>query len=654
MSKRQRTQRVFTRPVATEAVAQERLSFPLVAATQCLEGQQYPVSENEEVAVFLLPSLAAFVRGAAGVRFPVDVTAASAQVRDKLQEAAQALDDEFTIVYVKVPQLRRVATAPAEGADIESSDSFVSYTSEGKQFVMSPQGRHYQVAGVLHNMWHHQLCFVLRREDDYFRIVTQKLGAPGADLHQRLRGDASTPAERKQLANAAEVHVEVCVWDDSLADVRPIPFSGTQTALPLNLSGMQDYKAHRLKVFSVYDSSATPEHWPGCSTLPPRPVIAGAAAVTATDVQEGSKARFTFSCRIDEFGRKVMAYKSGEDWETCCNFELVKVAGMYMFSGDNAAPGFHKLVCRLEYRSDVQKEAFLPHDAEDRSADCNEYDAVVVEVMIQLSAMKDRRHVSEVFARHYIGLITTMTPDMLHCWVSANTDLATMPVEHCIIRFGRQPDGDYVTSNLAWDKAGRLMTLKDSRKTVMDLYFRAQETPLFPSGFPKNIVCPISHVRYAVALELWHNRIPQFFRNNQAVTRCVFGHTLLHLHTSHIYNGETGLPRCNPTNWSVSYDKNTGKTQSMFMCASVCGKFNAAFFGGDITKAAEFCRVNQFCDLPLFIDEFHSHTGESAALKTFIHALYDGTERNVQGKEPRTPHCGAFFTVRRPPSLIIL
>ena len=31
--------------------------------------------------------------------------------------------------------------------------------------------------------------------------------------------------------------------------------------------------------------------------------------------QEGSEARFSFSCMIDEFGRKVMAYRSGEKWE---------------------------------------------------------------------------------------------------------------------------------------------------------------------------------------------------------------------------------------------------------------------------------------------------------------------------------------------------
>ena len=77
-----------------------------------------------------------------------------------------------------------------------------------------------------------------------------------------------------------------------------------------------------------------------------------------------------------------------------------------------------------------------------------------------------------VKSQHHL-FTTCLTPEMLKCLLVEHTLPSPTRV---IVRFGRQPDGLYVSGNMAF-KDGEMMSLEDAGVAIVPKFFEEQILP---------------------------------------------------------------------------------------------------------------------------------------------------------------------------------
>ncbi|KAL3925718.1 MAG: hypothetical protein SGPRY_003583, partial [Prymnesium sp.] len=136
-----------------------------------------------------------------------------------------------------------------------------------------------------------------------------------------------------------------------------------------------------------------------------------------------------------------------------------------------------------------------------------------------------------MFTKHHALLrISTMTPDMLRCWLA---EQPMPPVTSCIVRFGRQLDGAFVSGNLAF-QGDKLMTHEEAGVCIVPSYFQEGVVPLPKCDYPYNIVIPHCHVRYLVGHLFYNCLMPKLFLNNTMQAKAVFAAGIMGLYASNL------------------------------------------------------------------------------------------------------------------------
>lgn len=100
---------------------------------------------------------------------------------------------------------------------------------------------------------------------------------------------------------------------------------------------------------------------------------------------------------------------------SCCTH----FAGIYNFSEDGYGSPFCKVICHVLLAEEGEGVYWLPVDQIQRSSNLSRYRALDVECVIQTHVLRTVGDLDLMFTKHHVLLrISTMTPDMLRCWLA--------------------------------------------------------------------------------------------------------------------------------------------------------------------------------------------------------------------------------------------
>ena len=395
--------------------------------------------------------------------------------------------------------------------------------------------------------------------------------------------------------------------------------------------------------------------WPLDSADPaPASPVAAYADEPVHGAAEGINAIFS---TIDEkSGKLAMCFSKGSEDEQVlvkvCDFELKAVVARYMpMEDDPLVSSMFKLLCRRGPFEGGSGTFLLPRSTNDRNIPPG-YEYHDIEVFVIPGDLTNHTTVCASFLKGHVELLCIcMKPEQLLYWMSFYCATNDVPTLLFVVRFGRQLDDSFVTSNIRF-KDGILESLDASKLAILPDVFNRYD---FPSDkWPKTIVIPQDYVRYNIGYNFWNRFSCYTHLNNQFVARTVFAHAVAGMFTSKFVNGEAGVvTKQFPFAWLYSpiHYPNTGKTTAMIESSSVSGFGypGRGLLSADATKAGLWDRTHIMRDAPIAYDDFvMDPKGDKAhGLSEVGRALYDATTRTVCGKT-RQILSSAMFTVRAP------
>ena len=229
---------------------------------------------------------------------------------------------------------------------------------------------------------------------------------------------------------------------------------------------------------------------------------------------------------------------------------------------------------------------------------------------------------------------------MLKEWITQNEDSSSF--KRAIVRFGRQSDGSYVTSNAVFLPCGDCVDISLTDWVVVKEFFEPMD--LRPRSFPRNFIINNPLVRYFVFKQWWHKVIPAYFQTNSIQARVTFAFGVMGLHTNRIFNGEgVTVGDGFPIGWLHSYDPGTGKSSIAKAIHRMYG-FPNRTCGAETTVPAIYDRVASQADMTLFIEDKEINQATKGSFSTLARNMYDRTDRLVS-KKLRTPYSGLCFSV---------
>lgn len=334
--------------------------------------------------------------------------------------------------------------------------------------------------------------------------------------------------------------------------------------------------------------------------------------------------------------------KQEDTWVIQANFAIVKNLAIYNFTDGKTSP-FYKILARQLLDERGEGTVYMSDEMSDRSISTRGFKWLDVEVIVSSLALSTKRDVTVCFGKQYAGLITgVMEPDTLFSFILSNPK---PPVEQCISYFGRQPNNEvFVAGNCCIVKGGHFTTLEEQGVSIIANQFEEAIISVPRSDYPRHIIIELPHVRYWIATRLWNDVIPEMFLNNTLQARAVLAFSVMGLHASKIWAGQSGLGHGCPFMWVYSSEPNTGKTEAALLAHAMTGGFHRAMWGGDVSKPAMYEKFSQQRDIAICIDDVVlPNNAESKAFKQMGRGVYDRMTRAVSGKT-RTPQSTVIFT----------
>jgi hypothetical protein len=196
------------------------------------------------------------------------------------------------------------------------------------------------------------------------------------------------------------------------------------------------------------------------------------------------------------------------------NFCIPKILALYGYAEGDNAPMVKLLARRRLCPCDPEDDVICYVYVEDseRQPSLRGCTVLEVEVIVQHTLYKHAQEVTAVFGdTHPLLLIENLQPSML-CGFLMSKDLP-LP-QSVIVRWGLQNSGYFVMHNAAF-KNGVVKTVEESGHAIAPAFFNKNAVcPIPTPDFPRMIIIPFPHVRFAIGVDVWHNQMPAFFRNN--------------------------------------------------------------------------------------------------------------------------------------------
>ena len=585
---------VFPDPVDSDGFTFERAT-----KVQCVMGQAYAVRPRSPESKYFLPLVAEAVTKAVNVKGAPAIHPLLSATFEALGMATR-WEDVLEIRNMQYGQLKPFKSKQ----DLpDATDTYVAYLEDKKQLVRAPVsegGGVYEVTSPKMWQWKAKLAINLDMGD---------LTVPrdDEDLEEMLRPYCLG----LHLGKRTVEHVycegqgphDVCI-SLTVGEVN----CSTGNVIPWHTVMLQDESLMR-ELF--WQTNNTGKHWPVWGEED-----AGVDDLFGDGVEHAGGASHKWALQ-DVCGQ--MAYLPSDsqkkEWIAVCNFVLLRVEGVYMFVEDDASDPYTKVVCRILLSGDGPG-VYLSSDEVNRCPGTDGASYIDVEVLLQENKLRTTADIKGAFKFYYAGLKpTTLTPDMLSCWLADNSH--DVPVTRCIVRFGRQPNDVWVMANCAF-REDRIVSVPFANFAVIHPFFGKNPIlPLPKKDYPRIIIIPQCHIRYFIGLRLWKELIPAFFRNNRIPAMAVICGTIMHMYSSKIWKGQTGVGHGCPFIWAYSPEPNSGERHELIPCHDCCSD----------TK-----NCSNACLLPFLIreDKLANHESNSGAHECHDHT-YVPTVRKKRG-----------------------
>lgn len=473
-----------------EPAAGAGFTFERATKIQCVKGVTYSVAPDSAEAAYFITHSSSALQAAASLPAPAVTSELLREVGSALEAAGEVnAVNVITIRQMEHTQLKFVADPPISQREPPGNDAaytpleWENYQIVGADdklmfYVQSPAsegGKHYEVLNQ--RSWDFNVRIVGELNLGV-RFVKDKNGAPAAlgdiDYAFMLRlGRRGQHHVYQQSMKANEVVLCVSVGEINASTGNFVAWSGggANTDLVCVKDG-----ALQNALFSQMNLRG--HHWPVWQ--PPDAIedVDDVMADLRASLAGGGGCRQRFNL-IERSGvMNIMCEtKGGKEQEliSVCNFELVSLRGLYQFVEADCGDPYFSILCRSMIDEEGSGEIYIAADDTIRTPRLKGKRSLLVEVLVQPGALKSNADVSRLFQKHHINLLpSSMTPDMLRCWL-AEQDLP--PVTRCIVRFGRQPDDEWVLGNVVF-KRDVLVELETAKIAVVPQFFKDSILPI--------------------------------------------------------------------------------------------------------------------------------------------------------------------------------
>ena len=605
--------------VHAEPVAHVSFSWERAAKLQCIQETPYALSEQCDERSYFTPLAAEAIRKAASLPDP-DGTTPKSSLLLAMARALPAdgvdLESVLTLQNVQYSQLLKCASPDLSQREPDKQDGYVPETewenyqapdsrdaSKTKNMAQAPRtegGRHFIVTNARSWPW---TCVLVGTIDLGLNFCEDQDGQ-GVSAGEIDYGWSLRATRRGKVHCYRSTHkdqdwvISVSVGEINPSTGRLVSWltRATPTTLPVNCIMLEDKSLMQALFWQINASGAHWPEWDSQSDVPPddNPLDDIIGKQMSTSV------RFQLEQHDGHMAYAFIPPKASEPvWTSVCDFILLKTDGLYQFVED-VGTGYVKIICRSILNDFGNGIVTLKADDVVRTPPLDGYYALDVEVLCQPGTLKSNADVCRLFASAHMRLTTSiMTPDMLRCWI---TEQEKPKVTSCIVRFGKQHDGKWVSGNCAWHEL-KLMDHATAHVCVIPQFFKDSILPLPKEDYPRNIIIPQCHVRYVILVNFWTSLMPQFFQNNTMVAKAVFSLGVAGLYATNAWDGETGFGHGFPFGWIYSREGNTGKTEALLAMNSMLGFFHRSPWTGDSTKAAMMERLHQQTNLTVAVDD---------------------------------------------------
>lgn len=648
---------VFVHPDATpgNAFIPERY-----AKGQCIEFERYTVTEGSEMYDYFHPRLVEAICKASALPSQVP----SHNLLHELAERIALDSSRLKILFVEYGQLEQVKNPdlslrppPQNNPNFMPDNEFITFDASKPRQKYSQRDRENERFGS--NPLVIQMVQAPRflggkyyiptqyRSRQYKVTFTLKVDNPD-DSASRVMNDALKI--RLGVRKAGELYllgqkIQDHVIEIQVGNFNTLNYEFTAFTIPkakLNRVLLDDKE---LAWSLFYQSNTSGQSWPMWSVQIPSEME---PHEVARSLEEGmtenlSSHKFKLFERDDSMAYYQPGKKNDEGkWVHVTNFVLKEFAGILQFTENIGSEPFLKVICRYVVNRQYDRVIYLAADDRFRVPSLDGVGALDVEVMLQPGKMRCSSDVSAIFSS-FCGMLqaTTLTPDMLRCWLS---DQVRPMITECIVRFGRQKNGMFVSGNIVFHNE-QIWSHEKAMICVVPTHFTGQAVPLSTENFPRNIVCPFCHVRYCIGL-LFMDMLGKIFCNNKLPALAVFAGGVMHLYAHNFWRGESGFGKGVPYIWAYSHAPGTGKTEILTAVNSMLGFNHVAPIGGDATIPAIVHKASdhQAC-LSLCIDDVVVRQ-EDDGLNKLGRTMFDRCGRTVFGKKPQVIQSSMICTVR--------
>jgi hypothetical protein len=614
--------------VHSDAVPDALFSWELADKVQCVTGTEYPVQLESAPAKYFTGYVKTALLEAEKLVSSSDWERSALLATAATRLCSCTVDDVLRMHFIKYGQLSVIRDPPQrEDHDL----NYVPETWENYQCntgdrvfhaVQAPDGTHYEVRNQ--RAWPHTVEIVCHMDlDDWWQ---DKDGNTASDVSYACKLFLAKRTKHHLYNPTHKPHDAVIVVQ--LGEINQS--TGNFVAWPI-AEGDRVCVADAALQSSLFNQfNARGEHWPRYEGDEPQgedvPVLRQRWELHEQDFQ-------------------MVLFEEEGSFTPVCNFVLLRLDALLQFCEDVGVPPYYRVICRALVDEHNEGSFYLSAQDKNRSPRVDHLHHVDVEVLVQSGELRSNADVARLFQNSYARLSTSvMTPDMLRCWLCAQKQ---PPVTSCIVRFGRQQSGDWVSANLQFK--GRVLKPLDSY-TMIPLHFYQHK--IESHAWPKHVIIPQCHVRYIVGVNFWTHTLPQMFQNNEMSARAVFAHAVMGLYAQNLWQGQAGVGHGAPFCWAYSPEPSTGKSEAQYAAYSMLGFDERKPVSGASTLAQVWENIHWFSNLTLQVEDYVPKKDAEEnihALMVLGRALYDRTSK-VDFKKTRYPYSTVCWSVSTAPT----
>lgn len=414
---------------------------------QCVKGQTYPVAPGSEEARWFIENGSTALQAAAALTPPAPMSPLLVAVASALA-MAQDPADVLTIRHIEHAQLKFVPNPSISAREPPGNDpSYVPTEWENYQVEGADGKTLYMAQAPVCEGGKHYEVFNQRSWDFAVRIVGElelgvtfckdKDGSDAAigDIDYAFLLRLGRRGPKHLYASGMSQNEVICSVAVGEINASTGGFVAWSSGGPnTDLVCIKD-AALQNRLFSQLNTRG--DHWPVWRDLDAMDeeddVMADLRA--SLNGNRGARQRFNLEARDQRMCFSHIEKGSKEpEWIAVCNFELLRLDGLYQFVEDDAGDPYFKIVCRSMIDVNGQGDVYLAADDTLRTPRLRNKRSLLVEVLVQPGALKSNADVSKLFQKYHVRLLPSiMTPDMLRCWMA---EQEPPPVTRCIVRFG--------------------------------------------------------------------------------------------------------------------------------------------------------------------------------------------------------------------------